>query len=164
MTKVEYLLVCLMEECSELQKEASKAIRFGIDNKWNREPSSVDKMQQEFIDVRAVYELVKEECDKQDVYVTDCDSVSIKEMIQKKKDKVLNLMHFAVAVCSIGDSVSVKPHNGSKMRFGKITQMDEYTFIVTYVGERHYETFNFQDIGKWVFIQDRKNNTVYSEE
>lgn len=31
MTKREYLLVCLMEECAEVAQRASKALRFGLD-------------------------------------------------------------------------------------------------------------------------------------
>lgn len=30
--KSEYLLVCLMEECAEIQQAASKALRFGMEN------------------------------------------------------------------------------------------------------------------------------------
>jgi hypothetical protein len=32
MTKEEHLLVILIEECAEVQKECSKALRFGLDN------------------------------------------------------------------------------------------------------------------------------------
>jgi hypothetical protein len=32
MNKSEYLLVCLMEECAEVQQIAAKCLRFGLDN------------------------------------------------------------------------------------------------------------------------------------
>jgi len=32
MNKENYLLVCLAEECAEVQKEVSKALRFGLDD------------------------------------------------------------------------------------------------------------------------------------
>ena len=32
MNREQYLLVCLMEECAEVQQVAAKALRFGLDN------------------------------------------------------------------------------------------------------------------------------------
>lgn len=37
MTLEEYLLVCLMEEASEIQKACSKALRFGLEHFWDKE-------------------------------------------------------------------------------------------------------------------------------
>lgn len=34
MTEQEHLLVCLMEECSEVQKACAKALRFGLDDTY----------------------------------------------------------------------------------------------------------------------------------
>jgi len=34
----EYLLTCLMEECAEVQKAATKALRFGLDDRGPDEP------------------------------------------------------------------------------------------------------------------------------
>lgn len=40
MTKREYLLICLMEECAEVQQIASKCLRFGFSN---YHPDDADK-------------------------------------------------------------------------------------------------------------------------
>lgn len=37
MNHVDYLLVCLIEEASEVQKAATKALRFGLDDFWAKE-------------------------------------------------------------------------------------------------------------------------------
>lgn len=45
-------LVRVGEECAELAKEAGKALRFGIDNRWpSGDPTNREKMRQEFMDV-----------------------------------------------------------------------------------------------------------------
>ena len=59
MNKQEHLLVILMEECAELQKECAKALRFGMDD---HEPGSKETNGQriihEFDDVVAVGEML----------------------------------------------------------------------------------------------------------
>lgn len=63
MTVQEHLLVILMEECSELQKLAAKALRFGPHEVWPEHPelgSNAQRMQQEWNDLVAVVELLRE--------------------------------------------------------------------------------------------------------
>ena len=52
MSEREYLLVCVMEECSEIQKEVSKALRFSLYKQ--------DKIENEFIDLVALFEMLEE--------------------------------------------------------------------------------------------------------
>lgn len=87
MTKVEYLLVCLMEECAEVQKEASKSLRFGLDSsnvfKYEKETHG-EKIIEEFADVLAIIYLLQEEGAIPDI--------NMRAMIAKKKEKTLRNM------------------------------------------------------------------------
>ena len=62
MERLDYLLVCMMEECSEIQKLCSKSIRFGLyDFHPERNDSNLNELRQEIIDFHAVLELIEEE-------------------------------------------------------------------------------------------------------
>ena len=52
MTRTEYLLVVLAEECAEVAHAASKAIRFGLTD------VNVRKIVEEYYDIIAVFELL----------------------------------------------------------------------------------------------------------
>ncbi len=88
MTKVEHLLVCLMEECSEVQKEASKALRFGVDSKdvfkYEKETHG-EKIVTEFADILAIIYLLQEEGVVPDV--------NMRAMIAKKKEKTMRYIN-----------------------------------------------------------------------
>lgn len=62
MNRQEHLLVILMEECAELQKECAKALRFGLDD---HAPDSIDtneeKIYHEFNHVMAIGEMLKKD-------------------------------------------------------------------------------------------------------
>ncbi len=59
MTGDEYLLVCLMEECSEIQKAASKALRFGPNGYWDAENgTNREAIARELDDLAGVVELL----------------------------------------------------------------------------------------------------------
>jgi hypothetical protein len=51
MNEREYLLVCVMEECSEIQKAASKALRFNLNKS--------EEIENEFIDLVALFEMLQ---------------------------------------------------------------------------------------------------------
>ena len=53
MNTTEYVLVCLMEECAEVQHAAAKALRFGL-------PLNREQLQREILDVQAIVELLQE--------------------------------------------------------------------------------------------------------
>ena len=77
MTIQEHLLVCLMEECAEITKEASKALRFGLDERYpdlNSE-SNKDAIFREFHDLVAVMCLIY---DGDEVHNFDMEKISAK--------------------------------------------------------------------------------------
>jgi hypothetical protein len=90
MNKTEHLLVILSEECAELSKEVSKALRFGLDdfepgqNLTNRE-----KIVNEFNDLYAVFTMLVEQG------VFNDRRLLSKDAIEKKKQKVLQYMKYS---------------------------------------------------------------------
>jgi hypothetical protein len=61
MNKVEHLLVCLAEECSEVAQAATKALRFGLNDKGpNHELTNAEYIAREFNDVIAVVKMLEE--------------------------------------------------------------------------------------------------------
>ena len=60
MNKAEHLLTCLAEECAEIHQAVSKALRFGIDDKY-KETTPRQDIESEFTDLVAIVELLEEE-------------------------------------------------------------------------------------------------------
>jgi len=69
MTREQHLLVCLAEECSEVQKEIMKILRFGLIRKGDtphktlkgREvPSNHESLKREVLDLLTVLEMLEE--------------------------------------------------------------------------------------------------------
>lgn len=64
LNKIEYLLTCLIEECSEVQKEACKAIRFGLTDFNPNIPgakNNAENLVQEYVDLSAVFGMLTDE-------------------------------------------------------------------------------------------------------
>lgn len=64
MTVLENLLVCVGEECGEIQQEASKILRFGPNNKrpnCNKEDTNAEALLVEFYQLEALIEMLQEE-------------------------------------------------------------------------------------------------------
>jgi len=57
MDKKQYLLVCLLEELSEVQKAVSKAIRFGLDDVYEG-GTNLDYIREELADVHTIKNLL----------------------------------------------------------------------------------------------------------
>jgi len=92
MTRREHLLVCLAEECSEVVKEVTKILRFGLDDGPIEslggkilEPNSV-RLDNELNDVMAVVEMLKK--DGVDIWFSS-------EKARTKWDKVEKYMEYA---------------------------------------------------------------------
>ena len=83
MTRTEHLLVILSEECAEVAKEVSKALRFGLDDAEPGKPeTNREKIASEFNDLFAVMLMLKEEGIFEDKQLLTL------EAIKKKKARV----------------------------------------------------------------------------
>jgi hypothetical protein len=78
-----------MEECAEIQKEAAKALRFGLDDHAPNAPetSNAEGIALECVDLLAIVEMLEEG--------KIIPALKAPERIQKKKDKVLKYMRYA---------------------------------------------------------------------
>jgi hypothetical protein len=91
MTRREHLLICLAEECAEVQKEITKILRFGLKDKPfvaggnNLEPNDV-RLENELNDVMAVVDMLRSEGIK---------VMFSSEKAQAKKDKVEKYMKYS---------------------------------------------------------------------
>ena len=90
MNKVEYLLTCFTEECSEIQKECTKALRFGLDDNWKERGKQRDRISHEFVDLLAVYEALVD-AGLLETYSTE----ELITMIQAKKERLNKYMEYA---------------------------------------------------------------------
>lgn len=69
MTRKEYLLQVLSEECNEVGQRVSKALRFGLDEKQSgQDLSNQDRLIQEFNDLIAVMEMLNGEVFLDEIY------------------------------------------------------------------------------------------------
>lgn len=82
MNRQEQLLTILMEECSEVIKECSKALRFSLDEKWSEsEFTNRERIQNELKDVLCVIDILSDEEFISYPFVTT-------ELVEKKKEKI----------------------------------------------------------------------------
>jgi hypothetical protein len=62
MNRTEHLLTIVVEECAELAKNATKALRFGLtDHEPGPHESNAERIVQEFHDLHAVIEMLMDE-------------------------------------------------------------------------------------------------------
>ena len=84
LTKEEYLLACLGEECAEVIQAISKASRFGINHNYpKRGMTNKENIEYEIHDLLAVLEMLQE------IGILDCIK---KEKVRNKKEKVRKYM------------------------------------------------------------------------
>lgn len=88
MNKIEHLLVCLGEECAEIQQAASKALRFGLDDGApSGTTTNLEDIEKEFAELLGVVSLLKDEG------IINVDATDPR--IAEKKAKVLKYMEYA---------------------------------------------------------------------
>jgi len=89
MTRIEYLLTCLSEECDEVGQRASKAARFGISEKQrDQELDNWERINLELADLCAVIELLEKETGR------DFDPLN-PYLMDKKKEKLEKYMQYS---------------------------------------------------------------------
>ncbi len=87
MTKLEHLLVCLNEECLEVGKAVTKALRFGLEDKHSTSTNRQDIIQ-EITELYGVIELLEEEG-------LNLEAIGDRMFINMKKEKVKKYMKYA---------------------------------------------------------------------
>ena len=84
----EHLLTCLIEECSEIQQAASKALRFGLDDGHpEKTTTNAEDIAKECVDLVAVIEMLEE--------AGIIDRIRTLQGIEHKKAKVRHYMGYA---------------------------------------------------------------------
>ena len=79
MKREEHLLVILAEECAEIQQAVTKALRFGLDDHWQNEPTNKVKISQELADLMGIYFMLLRE---------DVIPLSEESLITAKQEKI----------------------------------------------------------------------------
>ena len=88
MNKREHLLTCLIEECAEIQKTATKALRFGLDDHAPDGPLNSESIAHEIADLLAIVEMLEDE--------KIIPVLRTPKAVQSKKDKVIKYMIYAM--------------------------------------------------------------------
>lgn len=86
----DYLLTCIAEECSEICKEATKGIRFGLHDQWEEKPTAHDALIAEYYDLVAVMEMLFE-----NKILCKPSEEEIVSMIEHKKHRVRHFMKYS---------------------------------------------------------------------
>jgi hypothetical protein len=88
---VEHLLVCLMEECAEVQQAASKCLRFGLDDKYpERNSTNREDLLNELVDLDAIAEMLQAA-----KVVGSYTNLDYAMRVRRKKQKVAHWMAYA---------------------------------------------------------------------
>lgn len=87
MNKVDYLLVCLMEEAAEVQQLCAKSLRFGLEDvRPDTATRNVDELWKEINDMYAILDMLKEQ---------HVDLARDEIKINTKKQKVQHYMQYS---------------------------------------------------------------------
>lgn len=90
MTRLQHLLVKLMEECNEVAQEASKACIFGLDEIYPKDPekrTNWERINHEVKDLITVLSMIRWEHEEGIKMPESCEGVQ-KRISQKKAEKV----------------------------------------------------------------------------
>jgi hypothetical protein len=89
MTRTEHLLICLAEECAEIQYAVTKSLRFGLADRYvhSKDPCPKECISRELNDLIAVAEMLRAE--------GTLDDFNIERVKQDKVLKVLKFMDYS---------------------------------------------------------------------
>lgn len=105
MTKVQYLLTCIAEECAEVAQRASKAARFGLYESQDQsgdlsggvagKRSNYCRLLEEYSDIKALVSMLEQEVPYVQRTSTDFSREQLGELIEKKKQRVRKYMNYS---------------------------------------------------------------------
>jgi len=97
MNTTEHLLTCLAEECAELQQAISKALRFGLQDRYpGSNTTNAQDIAKESIEVLALIELLQE----QGIILKPRGT---KDMVNAKRNRVNEYMKYAKTTGALVD-------------------------------------------------------------
>lgn len=87
MNRKEHLLTLLAEECIEIAKETSKALRFGVDDRYpiDSDENNAESIVKEFYDLNAVMDLLYEE---EPLIKAAFTKYNLSEAVKAKQEKI----------------------------------------------------------------------------
>lgn len=88
MNEAQHLLVCLMEECAEVQHAAAKALRFGIHDSYKDYGHNQERLVAEVVDFLAIADLLAD----RGILPKPPDFGTL---LEAKRAKVLKFMEYA---------------------------------------------------------------------
>lgn len=100
MTRTQYLLNCLAEECAEVAQRASKAARFGLDEAQLDLPedfglTNAVRIEHELADLLAVYNMLQFE--NSGLFVTGVTGATAIALMDAKQRKVEKYLKYAIS-------------------------------------------------------------------
>ena len=91
MNESEHILICIAEECAEIQKAVSKALRFGLDDRHpNSNQTNKDDLAFEIADLLGAIEMAQDYG-----IIPDHGEEKIRSHMQAKKENILKFMNYA---------------------------------------------------------------------
>ena len=88
MTKTEYLLTCLSEECAEISQRCTKALRFGLNEvQKDQDLDNLERLNYELNDLIGVIEILNEN----GIVI----NINNRESIKLKKEKIIKYMEYS---------------------------------------------------------------------
>lgn len=123
MTKQQYLLQKLIEECSEVQKDTCKALIFGLDDGYQgAAETNQQRIEREVQDLYTILQMLRDDCGFD--FTPDADK------IQEHRDKVDHFYLYAKENAQVEKAVNRVWNPGKKQKppanSGDITETDKH--------------------------------------